>query len=70
MQGQIDAMNYGSLPDELVGELFLANIDTDFEKAKHEHRQARGENLGRDVSSNYLFEVTKANAGSCGPSSI
>lgn len=67
MQTKIDPMNvsfYGSLPDEssvhIHGEQFLDEADMDFEKAMHEHRQTRGEDLGREVSSSYLFEVTKA----------
>lgn len=78
LQGSVDPMNlsfYGALPDDPIlppkpGDRFLDEADMDFEKAVHEHRQTRGEDLGYEASSSYLFEVTKAKYGSSGPSSL
>lgn len=64
---KVDTMNlsfYGTLPGEHVESKethsFLDEDDVDFEKAMQEHRQARGEDLGKDTASTYLYEVTKA----------
>lgn len=65
---KVDPMSvslYGALPEDItcditMGDRYLDTADLDFDKAVQEHRKARGEDLEKYSSANYLYEVTNA----------